>query len=167
MGDSKKVLQLIPKNFQADLVFSCPPYADLEVYSDDPRDISTMAYPDFMTTYAKIINRCCQTLKENAFAAWVIGEVRDKKAPHKPYLGFVQDTITAFKNAGLQYYNEAVLVTAVGSLPIRTRCAFQSTRKLGRTHQNILIFVKGDPRKAAKLINPHTSTEETDDENCT
>jgi hypothetical protein len=26
----------------ADLVFTCPPYADLEVYSDDPRDLSTM-----------------------------------------------------------------------------------------------------------------------------
>jgi hypothetical protein len=47
-------------------------------------------------------------------------------------------------------YNEAILVTAVGSLPIRVRRQFESARKLGKTHQNVLVFVKGDPRKAAE-----------------
>ena len=31
----------------ADMVFTCPPYADLEVYSNDKRDISNMSYDDF------------------------------------------------------------------------------------------------------------------------
>jgi hypothetical protein len=44
-------------------------------------------------------------------------------------------------------YNEAVLVTAVGSLPIRIGAQFTSGRKLGKTHQNVLVFYKGDPRK--------------------
>ena len=43
-------------------------------------------------------------------------------------------------------YNEAILVTAVGSLPIRVGRAFQSNRKLGKTHQNVLIFYKGNPK---------------------
>ena len=38
---------------KADLVFSCPPYADLEVYSDDPRDLSTMPYEAFRETYSR------------------------------------------------------------------------------------------------------------------
>lgn len=42
--------------------------------------------------------------------------------------------------------NEAILVTAVGSLPIRITKQFVSGRKLGKTHQNILIFFKGDPK---------------------
>jgi len=42
-------------------------------------------------------------------------------------------------------YNEAILVTALGSLPIRAGRQFQTGRKLGKTHQNVLVFYKGDP----------------------
>jgi hypothetical protein len=30
---------------------SCPPYADLEKYSDDPKDLSNMDYADFKEVY--------------------------------------------------------------------------------------------------------------------
>lgn len=50
-----------------DLVFSCPPYADLEVYSDDPRDISNMEYDDFCKVYAEIIAIACRKLKQDRF----------------------------------------------------------------------------------------------------
>ena len=62
------------------------------------------------------------------------------------------DTVEAFRYAGLEYYNEAILVTAVGSLPIRVGKQFQAGRKLGKTHQNILVFVKGDGKKAAQAV---------------
>lgn len=65
---------------------------------------------------------------------------------HGFYHNFVSDTIFAFQNAGAMLYNEAILVTAVGSLPIRVGRAFQSNRKLGKTHQNVLIFYKGNPK---------------------
>jgi hypothetical protein len=45
-------------------------------------------------------------------------------------------------------YNDAVLVTAVGSLPIRAAKQFNASRKIGKTHQNVLVFVKGDPKRA-------------------
>ena len=38
-----------------DMIFSCPPYFDLEVYSDKPNDLSNMSYEDFRNTYIKII----------------------------------------------------------------------------------------------------------------
>jgi hypothetical protein len=61
-------------------------------------------------------------------------------------------TVAAFEAAGLRLYNECILVTAVGSLPIRVRRQFEVSRKLGKSHQNVLIFVKGDPRAAAEAI---------------
>ena len=73
--------------------------------------------------------------------------LRDKKGN---YYDFVGDTIDAFKQAGLHYYNEAILITSVGTLPIRAGKAFSASRKLGKTHQNVLVFVKGDGKKAAK-----------------
>lgn len=44
---------------QADLLFSCPPYGNLERYSDDKADLSTMRYPRFLRTYRQIIKEAC------------------------------------------------------------------------------------------------------------
>lgn len=145
-GDSRTI-DTTCADVDADMVFSCPPYADLEVYSDDPKDLSTMKYSDFRAVYFEIIKKACDRLKPDSFACFVVGEVRDKKGN---YIDFVGDTVQAFRDAGLHYYNEAILITCVGSLPIRAGKQFSSGRKLGKTHQNILVFVKGDGAKAAK-----------------
>jgi DNA modification methylase len=143
-GDSMETLESAP---EADFVFSCPPYGDLERYSDDQRDISTMDYHAFMGAYRRIILRACLRLKPNRFACFVVGDFRDPRSGH--YRNFVADTIESFRQCGLGLYNEAILVTAVGSLPIRVGKQFKTGRKLGKTHQNILVFVKGDWREAA------------------
>jgi hypothetical protein len=150
VGDSRNI-GAICEGVQAELLFSCPPYADLEVYSDDPADISTLAYPEFMEAYRQIIKESAALLKSDRFACFVVGEVRGKGGN---YYGFVPDTVRAFQDAGLQYYNEAILVTACGSLPIRVGKQFGNYRKLGKTHQNVLIFLKGNAKKAVEAIGP-------------
>lgn len=149
-GDSRNI-DTTCADVDADMVFSCPPYADLEVYSDDARDLSTMPYADFKAAYFEIIRKACDRLRPDSFACFVVGEVRDKKGN---YIDFVGDTVQAFRDAGLQYYNEAILITAAGSLPIRAGKQFSSGRKLGKTHQNILVFVKGDGKRAANRCGP-------------
>ena len=144
-GDSRNVDKTCA-DVDADMIFSCPPYADLERYSDDPADLSTMAYQDFKAIYFEIIAKACARLKPDSFACFVVGEVRDKKGN---YIDFVGDTVQAFRDAGLAYYNEAILITCVGSLPIRAGKQFSASRKLGKTHQNVLVFVKGDGKRAA------------------
>ena len=143
-GDSRKLEQLCAGT-EADFVFSCPPYADLEVYSDDPADLSTLGYAEFRAAYREIIAASCRMLKPDRFACFVVGEVRGKDGA---YYNFVGDTVQAFVDAGLKFYNEAILVTAVGSLPIRAGKQFSASRKLGKTHQNVLVFVKGDAKRA-------------------
>lgn len=133
---------------EADFVFTCPPYGGLEKYSDDPRDLSNMPVDSFFAAYYRCISSACSLLKQDRFAAVVVGDYRDSKTGY--YTKFPWRTVEAFEWAGLELYNEAVLVTMVGSLPIRTGRQFSIGRKLGKTHQNILVFVKGDPRKAAE-----------------
>lgn len=146
-GDSRALAEMEPP--EADLVFTCPPYGDLERYSDDPADLSTMAYDEFRREFAAIIAASCGRLRDDRFAAVCVGDFRDARGF---YRGFVGDAVDAFRAAGLGLYNEAILLTAVGSLPIRVARAFESTRKLGKTHQNLLVFCKGDPRKATAAI---------------
>jgi hypothetical protein len=132
----------------------CPPYADLEKYSSDPNDLSNMPYPKFKEAYEEIIAAACSKLKPNSFAAWVVGEVRDRKDDNGPYRGFVPDTIAAFQKAGLQFYNWAVLVTPLGALRVTAPKHFETSRKMGKTHQDVLIFLKGDWRPAVERIGP-------------
>tara|TARA_R100000664_G_C2756978_1_gene145004 strand:- start:2677 stop:4017 length:1341 start_codon:yes stop_codon:yes gene_type:complete len=145
-NDSREI-DVVLKEKKADFIFSCPPYGDLEVYSDNPNDLSVLPYNDFRKAYFEIINKTCSLLRENSFACFVVGEFRDKQGN---YQNFVGDTIQAFLDAGLHYYNEAIMVTPIGSLPFRAGRYFRSTRKLGKGHQNVLVFVKGDGKKASE-----------------
>lgn len=131
---------------EADLVFSCPPYADLERYSDDPRDLSTMKWPEFLEGYREVVRRSVDALRTDRFAVFVVGDVRDPRSTS--YRGFVPETIRAFADAGATFYNEAILVNPVGSLPVRMGRQFSVSRKFGKTHQNVLVFCKGDWRAA-------------------
>lgn len=122
-----------------DFVFSCPPYADLEVYSKLPGDISNMPYHKFLPAYKSIIAKACKHLKLGGFACFVVGEIRDKKGN---YVGFVPDTISAFREAGLKYYNEGILLNALGTAMLRANRQFTAGQKLVKVHQNFLVFKK-------------------------
>jgi len=139
VGDSRTA---IPTE-EYDLIFSCPPYYDLEQYSDDDADLSNASdYDSFILGYRQIIQTSVDRLRPDSFACFVVGDIRDN---HGIYRNFVGDTVDAFQDAGASLYNEAILVTTLGSLPIRVGRQFEAGRKLGKTHQNVLIFYKGDP----------------------
>jgi DNA modification methylase len=137
VGDSNKLLN---DNWNAkfDMVMSCPPYADLEVYSDLDGDISNKPYNEFLELYQSIIKKSCNLLKVGGFACFVVGEVRGKDGN---YIGFVPDTINAFKKCGMKFYNEAILCNSIGSASMRANGNMKS-QKLVKVHQNILIFKK-------------------------
>ncbi len=147
-GDSARMDETLAESDTFDFVFSCPPYADLEKYSDIDGDISNMDYPRFLETYRKIIKAACSHLKENRFAVFVVGEVRKKTGA---YHGFIPDTIKAFEDAGLKYYNELILLNVAGGKAYTAGHDAKQSRKIAKVHQNILAFVKGDADEAAKI----------------
>lgn len=146
-GDS---MDTLPEAPEADFVFSCPPYGDLEKYSDDPRDLSAMDWHAFVAAYKRIILRAVGRMKPDTFACFVVGDFRDGRGF---YRNFVSTTIEAFEECGARLYNEAILVTPVGTAAMRVTKQFESGRKLAKTHQNVLVFCKGDWRKAAAKCN--------------
>jgi hypothetical protein len=133
-------MSIINFNKEFDFVFSCPPYADLEIYSDLEGDISNMPYVEFMKAYEEIIAKSCNLLKAGCYACFVVGEVRDKKGN---YIGFVPDTIRAFQKCGMSYYNEAILLNPIASASMRANGNMKS-QKLVKVHQNVLIFKKAN-----------------------
>lgn len=134
---------------RADLLFTCPPYGDLEVYSDDPADLSNMTADQFADSYALILRRALDRLNDDRFAVIVVGRYRDKNGR---LLDLVGQTVGAMEAAGATFYDEAILLNNVGTGAVRARKQMEVSRKLVRLHQHALVFVKGDSRKATEAI---------------
>jgi hypothetical protein len=138
----------------ADMILTCPPYGDLEVYSDRADDISNMGYDDFADAYCDAVYHAAGRLADNRFSVWVVGNYRNQRTGHLRDL--VGLTIGAHVAAGLHYHAEAVIVDPVGTGAMRASATFKALRRPIRTHQQVLIFVKGDVHAAATAAPPFT-----------
>lgn len=123
---------------ESDFIFTCPPYGNLEVYSDDPKDLSNMDYPEFITAYTTILSNTILKLR-GEYAVIVVSNFRDKKGY---YYNFVGDTISIFENNGMGLYNDIILTSATGTAAMRARKQFNSGKKVVKIHQNVLVFKK-------------------------
>lgn len=151
-GDSARLTELLGKVDDGfDFIFTSPPYYDLEVYSDKDGDGSAKeTYAEFLSWYRFIFSQAIKYLKDDRFLVVKVGEIRERDGNGGAYRNFVGDNISIFKELGLHYYNDIVLVTSCGSLQIRVGAQFSKSRKIGKCHQNILVFWKGDPRNISK-----------------
>lgn len=139
--DGQNVLKHVEEGTQ-DMLFSCPPYFDLEVYSDLENDASNQgSYEEFLDIINKGLGDGLKALKDNRFATIVIGDIRKNDGF---YRRFVDDINTIMVQNGAQLYNELILAEPLGTLPQRVN-RYMGWRKVGKCHQNILVFFKGDP----------------------
>ena len=153
--DGRNILNHIEENSQ-DLLFSCPPYFDLEVYSDLPNDASNQKeYSDFLNILDVAFSNAIKCLKSNRFAVITVGDIRDKKGF---YYRFIDDVKDIFKRNGVNLYNELILIEPIAFAAIRASLNMD-TRKVTKCHQNVLVFFKGDP-KQIKSIYPKIEMQE-------
>ena len=146
-GDSNNIDEIIEER-DFDLCFTSPPYYDLETYSKE--DMSALGtYEEFMAQYKNIFAKCYDMLAENAFLVIKVGEIRDKKTGI--YRSFVPDNIRIMTEIGFHYYNELVLVTMVGTASLRA-FRYMNSRKVAKTHQNVLVFYKGNPETSHEPV---------------
>lgn len=154
VGDSSEVLPTITDKF--DFIFTCPPYYDLEVYSNHPSDISNMGVDEFDKKYRDILTKSIQLLNENRFFVIVLSEVREPSITGKystgAYRGLIRKTIEYAESAGLIYYNDMVLINPSGQTAKVAGTFFNRNRKVASTHQNVLVFCKGNPDIATEWI---------------
>lgn len=147
-GDSNVILDEIQDNAY-DLIFTCPPYHDLEIYTDHKDDISNMQYGDFLNAYGSIIKKSFNKLKDNRFFVIVVSEIRNlsKAGNYKigKYKGFVNDTIRLAEENGYHFYNDLILINSTLNASRISKTYFNRNRKIPSVHQNVLVFVKGNP----------------------
>ena len=156
VGDSEHILETINDEIY-DFVFTCPPYYDLEIYSDDVSDISNMSVEEFDKKYYSILNKSTKKLKNNRFFVIVVSEVREQSITGSykigKYKGLVWKTIEACEKAGLHFYNDMILFNSQHTASRIVDTYFNRNRKVASVHQNILVFAKGNPDLATEDIN--------------
>lgn len=139
--DGQNVAQHIEPE-SMDLLFSCPPYFDLEHYSDLPNDASNApTYEAFLQILENAFAGALSCLRENRFAVIVVGDVRNKKTGF--YYDFVGDIKRIFKEHGAGLYNELILIESSASTALRAG-KYMEMRKIAKNHQNVLVFYKGE-----------------------
>jgi DNA modification methylase len=131
-----------------DMIFSCPPYYDLEEYSKLANDASNQeTYEDFIKILDTAFTKAIKSLKPNRFAAIVVGDLRDKNGM---YYNFHEDIKFIFNKSGMPLYNELILIEMSGTAALRAG-SLMKHRKVVKTHQNVLVFYKPETNKLPKI----------------
>lgn len=154
VGDSKKMIFGLQQQF--DFIFTCPPYYDLEVYSDNPADLSQMTEEQFDINLESVIKQSKIRLKDNRFFCIVVSEVREQSVTGRystgRYRGLVRKTIEMCERSGLEFYNDIVLFNSQHQASRVSKTYFERNRKIPSVHQNVLVFIKGNPDIATEEI---------------
>lgn len=135
-----------PEEF--DMVLTCPPYADLEQYSDDPADLSNMDVSGWDAGQEAALRHAITRLRPGGFAAVVIGEARG--GPANTLYGLVGATQRHLQDAGCDLVAHYIMLTPVGGARLVVARQFAANRSPARVHQHVLVARKaGGPARVA------------------
>lgn len=137
--DDARFLSTVP-DLQYGLSVACPPYYDVEVYSNEEDDMSTfLTYESFNAAMWMSAEAQFPLLKPGAFACLIVCNFRDKKTGE--LIDFRADTVANFKEAGFLFWDEIILSRNFGSAAKRASNAWKGM-KLVRRHEFLLVFRK-------------------------
>lgn len=127
-----------------DMVFSCPPYFDLEQYGGGPDDLSGMSKIHFDAMYRKILSVCYQHLNDGGIMAMVVGNhVRKGQYHDLEHL-----TKTIYYDLGIEMIGDCIIVDPIGSKAMSAGALFRANGRVTRHHQYLLIGRKKQKRNA-------------------
>lgn len=135
-GDSNETLDTITQQF--DIVISCPPYYDTEVYSDIDGDISNMNYAMFSSIYKRIMTKAFSKVRMGGYGCVIIGDVRDKNGFMLPFEAL---TTEAAKDSGMGMNDKIILRKPIGNKMLLTN-RHMNNRKVTRIHEYLLVYKK-------------------------
>lgn len=145
VGDATTHIETVP----ADAVLTCPPYGDLERYSDDPRDLSAMAWETFTIHYAEALRSAIESMSADRYIGIVISDIRGKDGG---YRGLPDLTRTILRDEGVTIVGDMVILDPIGRKHLTGWKLLGQSRKPTRVHQEMVIGVVGDPVVAAKRL---------------
>lgn len=121
-----------------DMALTCPPYWNLETYSDLPNDLSNLkTYSRFNSAMLDCAHAHRKHMKPGAFVCIVVGPFRDKKTGE--LIDFPAHTVQNFQAADFIYWQQIVLSKNFASAAKRSTNAWRGL-KLVPAHEFLLVF---------------------------
>lgn len=126
-----------------DFALNCPPYYNLEQYSDLPNDLSNL--PDY-NTFMQAMSTCAKShfrvMKPGAFVCIVTCPFRlGGNKDENELIDFPGDCIRAFKDAGFMLWQKVVLSRNFASAAVRSSTSWKGKKLISR-HEELLVFRK-------------------------
>lgn len=122
----------------ANLVFTCPPYHQLERYEDVAGQLSSIAsYESFCSRVTVAMRNIHRVLKPGAFLAWVCGDWRDGKA----FRLFHHDSITMMQEVGLTIHDIVIIHNNSPFAPLQAG-KVAAKRYTSKVHEYLIIARK-------------------------
>jgi DNA modification methylase len=135
LGDARE----LGEESDFDVAVTCPPYYDLEVYSDGPDDISNFrTYEEFNAAMWLSAEAHFPRLKPGAFVCIIVGNMRDKRGE---LIDFRAHTVENFREAGFLFWQDIILSKNFGSAAKRSTNAWKGLKLVAR-HEHLLVFRK-------------------------
>lgn len=141
---------------KADLVFTCPPYYQVEDYFDydgkppegELNSLST--YEEFRDTLFKGYKQAIEALNDNCFFVVMTGDSRDKNGA---YYCCESEHELFFKQNGLHVYNKIIYLECEFTRLAHAKKTL-NYRKFPKREQKIIVAYKGDMKKIKELFPP-------------
>mgnify|MGYP001558570757 CR=1 FL=1 len=125
-------------NQSADLIFTCPPYHQLERYEPAPAQLSEIRdYRKFLQRIEVLAKNCQRVLKPGKFLCWVVA---DWRADGNLVL-FHVDSIQAFERWGFKVH-DVVIVENVSPFAALQAGKVAAKRYTSKIHEYLLVFRK-------------------------
>jgi DNA modification methylase len=121
-----------------DVALTCPPYWNLEKYSDLPNDLSNCkTYDAFDNSMRQCAGAHRRHMKPGAFVCIVVGPFRDKKTGE--LIDFPAHTVMNFQDAGFIFWQSIVLSKNFASAAKRSTNAWAG-KKLVPCHEFLQVL---------------------------
>jgi DNA modification methylase len=135
VGDGCR-MQLTPEGY-ADLVFTCPPYHQLEKYESVPGQLSDIKdYSVFLHSIQACATNCYRVLKPGGFCIWVIADWR-KDGRFYP---FHNDLISLFGASGFELWD--CIINQLNTPAVQGVAMAHARYRTVKAHEYVLVWRK-------------------------
>lgn len=122
----------------ADLIFTCPPYYNIEKYESVDNQLSDEdTYESFMDRMNTCTDNCFRVLKEGAFSVWVVGDFRESGK----YRMFHSDLVRSFERSGFNLHDIIIMENISPFAPLQMG-KVASKRYTSKVHEYIIVMRK-------------------------
>ncbi|HDK42171.1 MAG TPA: hypothetical protein ENG87_02225 [Candidatus Pacearchaeota archaeon] len=122
-----------------DLIFSCPPYWNLEKYESCEGQLSDVKdYNEFLERYKQIMKKSINLLKEDKYMALVVGDFRK----NKKYYTFHLDNIKIMQELGMKLHDIIIIQSVSFDIANKRFGGLKRYLMTSKVHEYLLVFKK-------------------------